>query len=114
MFNYTPEEVMVKYPKITAHLIAESLGYFTPHSAAIAIIKAKQNEPYYCEWYTFCARAYGDMWDEENVKKVTKKTLTRAIKNRHAHKSGMSNYKRALEIVYKAIEGNHPTLGSWF
>lgn len=55
-FKYTPEEVMKKYPRIVAHLIAESLGYFTPRTAAIAIIKAKNNEPYFCEWYADCAK----------------------------------------------------------
>jgi hypothetical protein len=113
-FKYTPEEVMKKHPRIVAHLIAESLGYFTPRSAAIAIIKAKNNEPYYCEWYTDCAGRYGDMLDKKNVARVTKEVLEQAIKYRHVHKGYMSDYKKALEIVKKAIEGNEPTFASWF
>lgn len=34
-------KIMKKYPRIVAHLITESLGYFTPKSAANAIIRAK-------------------------------------------------------------------------
>ena len=114
MFDYTPEEVMAKYPRIVAHLIAESLGYFTPRSAAIAIIKAKNNEPYFCEWYTDSARRYGDMWDKENVRKVTKEILKQAIENRHYHTGSMASYKQAKQIVDEAIKGNEPTFASWF
>lgn len=110
----TPEEVMAKYPRITAHLIAESLGYFTPKRAAMAIIKAKNNEPFFCEWYSDCARKYGDMWDRENVQKVTKEILRQAISYRHTHEGCMASYKQAKQIVYKAIKGNEPTLASWF
>ena len=113
-FKYTPKEVMKRYPRITAHLIAESLGYFTPRTAAMAIIKAKNNGPYFCEWYTDCARRYGDMWDAENVKRVTKEILAQAIKLRHVHKGYMSDYKQARKIVDEAIRGNEPTLASWF
>ena len=31
-----PEEVMKKYPRIVAHLIAESLGYFTLNLALLS------------------------------------------------------------------------------
>lgn len=114
MIDYTPEEVMIKYPRIIAHLIAESLGYFTPYSAAIAIIKAKNNEPYYCEWYTDCARKYGDMWDQNNVSRVTKEVLSQAIEYRHSHKGYMASYEQAKQIVDEAIKGNKPTFASWF
>lgn len=107
-------KIMKKYPRIVAHLITESLGYFTPKSAANAIIRAKNNEPYFCEWYTDCARRYGDMWDTENVRKVTVEILKQAIKYRHNHKGIMSNYKIAKQIVDKANEGIEPTFASWF
>ena len=110
--NITIEKVMVKYYRIVAHLIAESLGYFTPESAAIAIIKAKQDEPYYCEWYTDCAGKFGDRWDKENVSKITREMLESAI--RHRHKGYMSDYKRAISVVNKAIKGNNPIFASWF
>lgn len=110
----TPGEVMTRYPRVTAHLIAESLGYFTPKSAAIAIIKAKNNDAYYCEWYTDCAKRYGDMWDRNNVRRVTKEILKQAIKYRHNHKGYMTSYKQAKQIVDEAIEGFEPTFASWF
>lgn len=109
-----PEEVMKKYPRIVAHLIAESLGYFTPKSAAIAIIKAKNSEPFFCEWYSDCARRYGDMWDQDNLCRVTKEILSQAIECRHSHKGYMASYRQAKRIVDKAIEGFEPTFASWF
>lgn len=111
----TPEEVMAKYPRITAHLIAESLGYFTPKSAAIAIIKAKQNEPFFCEWYTDCARRYGELYDREAVKRVTVEMLPQAIELRHSHRGSMASYKMAKQIVDATIENQmEPMLASWF
>ena len=107
-------KIMKKYPRLTAHMIAESLGYFTPKSAAIAIIEAKNNEPYFCEWYTSCAARYGDMYNRENVRRVTKEVLQQAIKYRHNHKGYMSSYKTALEVVKKALNGMHPMFASWF
>ena len=105
---------MKRYPRIVAHLIAESLGYFTPRSATIAIIKAKNNEPYFCEWYSDCARRYGNMWDKDNICKITKEILNQTIKYRHSHKGCMASYRQAKQIVDKAIEGNEPTFASWF
>ncbi len=114
-FKYTPEGVMKKYPRITAHLIAESLGYFTPRSAAIAIIKAKNGEPFFCEWYSSIVMGRGvSSWDRDETTKVTREVLDWSISNRHRHKGYMASYKQALAIVKEAIKGNNPTLASWF
>lgn len=110
----TTKEVMERYPRIIAHLIAESLGYFTPRSAALAIIKAKNNEPYYCEWYCSCAEKYGETYNKKNLTRVTKEILEQAIKYRHGHKGYMASYKQAKQIVDRAIKGFEPTLASWF
>ncbi|SNS23330.1 hypothetical protein SAMN05446037_1006140 [Anaerovirgula multivorans] len=101
-----PEDILKKYPRIVSHLIAESLGYFTPKSATIAIIKAKENEPYFCELYTDCARRYGEMYDRDNVRRVTREILSQAIKSRHHHTFMMASYKDARLIVDEATKGN--------
>ena len=45
------QDVLQHLPCLTAHLIAESLGYFTPKSAANAIAYFTKGEAFYCEWY---------------------------------------------------------------
>lgn len=113
MYKLTPKQIMSKYPRITAHLIAESLGYFTPTSAANAIIRAKNKEAYFCEWYSHCAMLHGDS-SKENVAKVTQDQLKNAIRNRHYHTGYMASYKQARRIVDQALVNNEPIFASWF
>src|SRR5437870_4302405 len=39
-----PEDIMRRYPRITAHIIAESLGYATPTKAALILRDAKYRQ----------------------------------------------------------------------
>lgn len=41
----TQDEVLRRWPRVVGHLIAESLGYFTPRAAANAIIMFKLGKP---------------------------------------------------------------------
>ena len=43
-------DVMRRYPRITAHIIAESLGYATPTRAALILNDAKHRRENWCEW----------------------------------------------------------------
>ena len=113
-FDLSLNKVIEKYPRIVAHLIAESYGYFTPISAANAIKRAKLNEPCFCEWYCDCARRYGDRYDEDNVRRVTKEILNQTIQNRHYQKGSWADYRSARRIVDRAITGEHPVFASWF
>lgn len=113
MKNDKVQQNMKRYPRITAHLIAESLGYFAPRCASHGILKAKEGEAYYCEWYSHIAQSY----DADKLKEVTKEVLKASIVNRHYHNGGMSNYKSALALVKHSIDkGEEPNfgLGSWF
>jgi hypothetical protein len=97
------KEVMKKYPRITAHVIAESLGYATPSCAAGILRDAIEGRENYCEWIYSC---YG---------KDPKKAVRDAIKRRHYHKGFMAEYKTALALVKRAIEtGEEPLFASWF
>lgn len=96
-------ETMKRYPCITAHIIAESLGYATPSLAARILKDARENRKNYCEWIYSC-------YTEDPVRAVQD-----SIKRRHSHKGFMSNYKLAYALVRKAIEtGDEPLFGSWF
>ncbi len=55
--------IMKKYPRLTAHLICESLGYFSPRCAASAIYAHVNKKPYFCEWYESLFR--GTITEEE-------------------------------------------------
>jgi len=94
---------MAKYPRITAHIIAESLGYATPSCAAGILRDAIQGKENYCEWIYSCYSA------------DPKRAVQNAIKNRHYHKGFMAEYKLALALVKRAIEKNEePLFASWF
>lgn len=96
-------ETMKKYPCITAHVIAESLGYATPSCAARILKDAREGEKNYCEWIYSC-------YTSDPLKAVHD-----AIRNRRYHTGFMADYKRAQALVKRSIEtGEEPLLGSWF
>lgn len=55
LFPGGQEEVLQRFPRLVAHLICESLGYFTPLSAANALLHYRENQPFWCEWYIHIA-----------------------------------------------------------
>lgn len=97
------KDVMKRYPRITAHIIAESLGYATPSCAAGILRDAIRGKENYCEWIYSCYDAN------------PKKAVQNAIRNRHHHEGFMAEYKLALALVKKAMEtGDEPLFASWF
>jgi hypothetical protein len=97
------KEIMKKYPRITAHVIAESLGYATPSCAARIVKDAREGRKNYCEWIYSC---YGS----DPVPAVKS-----AIRSRHHHEGYMAEYKLALALVRRAIDtGDEPVFASWF
>jgi hypothetical protein len=97
------KETMKRYPRITAHIIAESLGYATPSMAARILKDALEGRKNYCEWIAAC---YGG---------DPLPAVKDAIRNRHNHKGYMAEYKLAYALVKRAIEtGEEPLLASWF
>ena len=99
----TAELVMQRYPRITAHLICESLGYATPTGAANIVWDAARREENWCEWIYSC---YG---------KNPRPAVQSAISNRHTHSGYMAEYKHAIALVREAIcKGDQTVLASWF
>ena len=96
-------EVLRRYPRVVAHVIAESLGYATPSLAARIVADAREGRPNYCEWIASC---YGG--DPRPVVK-------NAIARRHRHQGYMAEFRQALALVHHAIEsGEEPLFASWF
>ncbi len=99
----TAMDYMKAYPRVTAHIIAESLGYATPSRAADILRSAHKRQPNYCEWIY---SRYGG---------ASVKAVKDAIRNRHYHKGYMAEYKLAKVLVEKAVKtGDEPIFGSWF
>jgi hypothetical protein len=100
----TAREFMKRYPRTTAHIISQSLGYAVPTLAARIGLDGISGEKNYCEWISHC---YGGNAGE---------ALKRSIKNRHHHKGYMSWYReRALPLVRYAIDHEEePIFASWF
>lgn len=96
-------ETMKRYPRITAHVIAESLGYATPSRAARILKDAREGRENHCEWIYSC-------YDKNPLRAVRD-----SIKRRHHHKGFMAEYRQAYALVKRAIEtGEEPLLASWF
>jgi hypothetical protein len=101
--EYTPGQIMQRYPRITAHIICESLGYATPSCAARILKDAKEGRENWCEWIYSC-------YDRD-----PRKAVQNAIRNRNIHEGYMAEYKLALALVKKALEtGDEPIFASWF
>lgn len=103
------EDAVRRWPRLTAHLIAESLGYFTPEAAAGAILSFKRNQEHRCEWYMHMA-AVGS----KPILQVGAETLRRAIRFRRMHRSYMGSYELARKIVMRYKQtGESPLFMSW-
>jgi len=99
----TIKDVMIRWPRIVAHLICHSLGYATPSCSARIILDYKQGRENWCEWIYSC-------YDRQ-----PKPAIEWAIKNRHTHHGYMADYGYAYALVMRAIEqGKEPELASWF
>ncbi len=104
------DDVLHRFPRLVAHLICESLGYFTPEGAAGAILDVKQHRPTWCEWYVHMASV-----GKRPVEDVGLRTLERAIRGRHMHRGFMAEYRQARLLVERVRQtGDWPLFASWF
>ena len=94
---------MRRYPRVTGHIIAESLGYATPTAAAHIGLDGLHGRENYCEWIYTCY--------DGNAREC----LQKSIRSRHYHKGFMAEYRLAKKLVDRALEsGEEPMLASWF
>ena len=112
-------EVLQHLPCLVAHLIAQSLGYFTPEAAANAIASYSRGEAFFCEWYFDWAhkRCSGTRCAElrDTVREVGQLALQRAVQQRRHHRGPMNEFQQALALVQHVRQGGHgPLYASWF
>ncbi len=113
----TQQVVMKRYPRITSHLIAHSYGYFSPRSAANAVLSYLNDRAFWCEWYMHMASFRKGEDRDSIIKDVGRDTLKAAIEYRHNHKGFMASYRQARAIIAAEVEGlNDPMtcFASWF
>lgn len=106
------QEVIQHLPCLTAHLIAESLGYFTPETAAKAIVCYTRGEGFYCEWFYDWAERRLDSGNtecdglRETVKEVGELVLRNAIRRRSQHGGPVAEFRQALALVRHLRQGD--------
>lgn len=114
----TRDEALKKYPLLVAHMMCESLGYFSPLSAANALAAYANNETFACEWYSHMCMCRGkDLFDNKELLKVGREVVELALINRHRHKGYMSDFDYAKKLVRKELEDQGSTSGmlaGWF
>jgi hypothetical protein len=101
----TREEILRRWPRLAAHVICESLGYWSPLGAAGMIRDFKQGKRNYSEYVASC-------WQGDPAG-----PLRRAIASRHSHNGYMASYPAARSIVDRFnADRTEPNfgLGSWF
>ena len=118
----TQAEVFQRLPCLVAHLIAESLGYFTPQSAANAIAYYTRGEPFFCEWYYDWASkrfANGNTKRvnlDDTVREVGELAIRNAFHRRSHHRGPMAEFKRVVIALVLHVRqgGEGPIFASWF
>jgi len=97
------QDYLRSYPRLCAHVIAESLGYAPPSRAARIVMDAHKRQENWCEWIYSC------------YNKDPLPAVRNAFRRRHTHHGFMAEYKLAKALVDRAIEtGDEPLLASWF
>ena len=95
----SPEEIMARYPRLTAHLICESLGYFSPRAAAMAIRDHKMKMENACEWYIDMMRG------GKSLLEIGADTIAQAFRRRRSHEGYMAEYTLARALVERETAG---------
>ena len=102
------EEVLRRYPQLTAHLMCESLGYLTPGAAANAILSHIQKQEFACEWYLDMTRK------DRSLVQVNENIISMAFRHRHFHTGFMADHRSALVMVERESNGSPPmVLMAW-
>ena len=101
--DWGPRVVMALWPRTVAHVIARSLGYATPTTAALILSDARARRPNWCEWIDAC--------HDRNAHQA----VTSCVRGRHGHRGSMADHTRAFALVKQAnASGREPALASWF
>jgi hypothetical protein len=109
------QTIIERYPRLVAHMVSESMGYFTPREAADALIQYKSCAPYCCGWYVSIA-LHGKECSKEHtlqaILEVGRDVVSYAVRNRHGHQDCLPEYKQAQRLVAAELKGKRPLFAS--
>ena len=104
-------EAARRYPNIVAHMMCESLGYFSAGSAANALAAHINGKEWACEGYVHMS-ADGRSLLQIGADVIRNATSLRARQRHHGH---MSNIDAAKMMVKEFVETQGgPQLAAWF
>ena len=107
-----------RYPRLVAHMICESLGYFSPLVAANALAHHINGTSFPCEWYSSMCECRGrGFFHDQTLVEIGRGVVARSFEHRHHHKGPMAEYQQALALVTAERESSGATSGmlaSWF
>jgi len=104
----TREEALRRYPRLVAHLMAESLGYLSARCAAAAVANHASRRGSYNEWYMTMAtkQRYPEAASREEALLLTgRDVLGRAFRGRRFHGGYMANLAIAQALVEQERRG---------
>lgn len=108
---YPHDAVWQHGEEIIAHLMCESLGYFSPKAALNCLTAYLNGEGFPCEWLCSMVRSY----DQGKVWEVTRDIVHQALFRKEHHTGYMADYQDALRIIKRVKEGSTAyDLASWF
>ena len=106
--DLTQEETLARFPALAAHLICESLGYFSPKAATNALLAHAQGLGFACEWYVHMV-GYGNA----RLVEVGRSTIGKAYANRQFNQGYMRSYESARALIARELQGYEQKFGSW-
>lgn len=118
MSRTTQRQVITRYPLLVAHMICESLGYFSVLSAANALASYIDGESFACEWYSHMCSCRGKgYFNHEEIIRIGRDVVASAFRNRHRHKGYMADFQHAIAQVKAELQREGCTshmLAAWF
>lgn len=133
----TQQQCARRWPRVLAAMIVESGGYFTPESAANAVIRYKSGDSFGCEYYCMLAGFERSGWPHNHkeyrakLRTAQRRQMIAATQcvcfryehrfGRHAHSGSRSvgnpgTRELALELVKRLAEtgSSRVLMASWF
>lgn len=115
--NHTTEMMLARFPRLIAHMICESLGYYTPQSAALALREIAQGRPSWSEMMMHFTEGHiTQLLADGKIRRNLEGYITRedyeaamidtgrrfladTLKHRKHHTGFMSSYSNARAII---------------
>lgn len=114
----TKREILRRHPRLIAHMMCASLGYFSVSTATYALQCYIEDRSCACEWYSHMCMCRGHgMFDEAELVKIGAEVVAGAFRNRHSHTGYMAEIKHAKAQVAAELQREGCTsdmLAAWF